>query len=59
MVNQTETGFKPVTLYKDGDERTAESAVQETELRFNGWRSSPSTKKAAKKPASKPATPTN
>jgi hypothetical protein len=33
--------FTPVTLAKDGQTRLAQSAVEETNLRFEGWRSAP------------------
>lgn len=35
------TGFQPVKLVRDGAERTATTAVEETKLRFDGWRSAP------------------
>ena len=33
--------FTPVKLVKDGKNRVAKSAVEETELRFNGWAPAP------------------
>lgn len=36
--------FQPVTLVRDGQTVVADTAVRETELRFNGWRTAPSEK---------------
>lgn len=33
--------FQPVKLTRDGAERTAQTAAEETKLRFDGWRSAP------------------
>jgi len=51
--------FEPVTLHRNGETRTAETAAQETDLRFEGWRSSPPKKKTEKSEAPKPGTPKN
>lgn len=61
--------FEPVKLEKGGAHRTARTATQETELRFNGWRNAPAEKAQpteaettgtpAPKPAAKPAAPKN
>lgn len=44
--------FNPVTLVRNGQTRVANTAAEETNLRFEGWRSAP-----AEKP--KPSTPKN
>lgn len=59
--------FKPVKLMRGDEFRTAETAAQETDLRFEGWRTAPSeeptptpvesteTSTTAPKPGAKPA----
>jgi hypothetical protein len=39
------TGFTPVVLTRNGQNRTAETATQEAELRFEGWRTASSKSK--------------
>jgi hypothetical protein len=46
--------FTPVKLVKGGHNRTARSAEEETNLRYNGWRSAPTGEKAAPAPKAKP-----